>query len=520
MCNRRSFYEVPRSIRESHKRRICEFAGFSFAMAAVAIGIIVITGTALPAADLPAALKAARPAGVDFTPDSLLKYERAIEKHYGGYRRIPLEVKAAHYEWVMRRYHLAPTGQVHPRVILPAKAGAKPRYYYGADNSTWNGALLAAMSYKYAVTKDAETLRFIGRLIDGLHFFQKVTGKAGLAARCVLPSAVPIADANQRYVDSDGKTYCFRADPAKGTYNQIVAGYAALMMLRTYDALPKEKQRRARDDMAALVMHLVEHKYRINGRKGKPTTYGDLRPVIATQSIPFNAQVAYMIVATGTYFPPRQPAAAKWIRKAYRYLKNKHHVYYENPLTHLVAPQRVAANPLIKGTNDRNHVVNAAYTGLMLEILAARRERRKPDRKLLYQLGRTIYWAMTVMETRRNALCNFMWAGVLRDPQAFRDIIRANEKTVRRQLQRVTADGIEQLHHFPLARFGFPGKKTVAKTPQWVDARKRHDGYQWKADPFTRWEITGPATNVHVSSIDFLYAYWLMRYFRLDAARR
>ncbi|MFQ5731721.1 MAG: hypothetical protein ACE5KM_07185 [Planctomycetaceae bacterium] len=519
MPHQRLFYEVARSIREAHDPGILRIPGFSPALAAVLVGSIITNGAVLPAADLPAALTAARPDGDDFTAASLLKYERATVKHYGHFHKLPLDVKAAHYEWVMRRYHLAPTGQVHPRVILPAKTGPRPRYYYGADNSTWNGALLAAMSYKYAVTKDADTLRFLGRLIDGLHFFQKVTGKAGLAARCVLPGGEPIADAKHRFVDSDGKTYWFRADPAKGTYNQLVAGYAALMM-HAYHALPRDKQRRARDDMAALVMHLVEHKNRLNGRDGKPTTYGDLRPVIATQSVPFNAQVAYMIVATGTYFPPSQPAAAKRIRKAYRYLKNKHHVYYEDPRTHLVVPQRVAANPFIKGTNDRNHVVNAAYTGLMLELLSARKQGRKPDRKLLYQLGRTIYWAMTVMKTHRHALCNFMWAGVLKDPRAFRDIIPKNRDACRRQLKVLTADGIEQLQRFPIVRFGFPGKKVVTKTPQWVDVRKRHDGYLWKSGPYDRWDIIGPPGNVHVSSIDYLYAYWLMRYFELDKVMR
>ena len=515
MFRQQSFYEVPRSDRETQHSRISRFQTVLTLIIGITTGITVTTVSEAGAGGVPAALKAARPTGKDFSSESLLKFESAVVKHYGGFRKVPLNVKAEHYEWVMRRYHLAPTGQVHPRVILPAKAGTKPRYYYGADNSTWNGALLAAMSYKYAVTKDPETLKFIGRLLGGLHFFQKVTGKAGLAARCVLPSPIPIANANKRFVDKDGTTYCFRADPAKGTYNQLVAGYAALMM-HAYHALPKDQQRRARDDMAALVMHLVEHDYRLNGLNGKPTPYGDLRPVIATQSTPFNGQVAYMIVATGTYFPPRQPAAEKRIRKAYRYLKNRHHVYYENPRTHLIVPQRVAANPFIKGTNDRNHVVNAAYTGLMLEILAARKEGRKPDRKLLYQLGRTIYWAMTVMETHRNALCNFMWAGVLKDPRAFRYIIPKNEDVFRKQTKALTADGIEQLRRFPIVRFGFPGRKVKTRTPQWVDACARHDSYHWKSGPFERWEITGPAGNVHISSIDYLYAYWLMRYFRLD----
>lgn len=454
------------------------------------------------------------------TADSLRGVQQAILRKYAGNsRNVPLAEKARYFEWAIRKYHLAPWGQVHARVVLSNQPGTAPDYYYGEDTATWNGALLAAMAYKYAATRDRDTLRFIGRLIEGLHFAQTVTGRPGLVARCILRRDKPLAGAKHRYVAGDGTVYYVRTDPAKGTYNQVIAGYAAVLM-HAFRDLPPATRDLLRNDLQAMVLHLVRHDYKLIDVDGKPTSYGDLRPLIGQYSVPFNAQLAYMMVATATYFPPPDAAAAKKIRKAFKHLKTKHHVYYENPLTHLVCPQRVANNPLIKGMNDRNHVVNAAFIGLSLELDSARKMKRKPDKDLLYQLGRTIFWGMEAMQTHRNALCNFMWAGLLSDPNVFQAIVPHNQNYTRRQVARVTAIGIEQLRRFPIDRFHYPGRKLQTKTPQWVDARKRHDSYLWKSGPYDRWEITGPPTNTHTASIDFLYAYWVMRYYQLDRPRR
>ena len=156
----------------------------------------------------------------------------------------------------------------------------------------------------------------------------------------------------------------------------------------------------------------------------------------------------------------------------------------------------------------------------MMEIDSARRGRKKLDKKFLYQLGRTIYWAMQRMENHHNALCNFMWAGLLNDPKIFEHIVPHQQLQIRQQRDHVVYHGFEQLKRFPIDRFYYPGKKIKTKKPQYVDARRRHDSYLWKSGPFDRWEITGPPQNNHTASIDYLYAYWLMRYFQLDQPRK
>ena len=44
---------------------------------------------------------------------------RAVERRYGTRRNVPLDVKAAHLEWVLLRYHMTPWDQLNPRVMLP-----------------------------------------------------------------------------------------------------------------------------------------------------------------------------------------------------------------------------------------------------------------------------------------------------------------------------------------------------------------------------------------------------------------
>ena len=452
----------------------------------------------------------------DDSAESLRLYQRTLREIYGGDDgSIPLDVKAAHFEWVIARYHLTSYNHVHHSVRLPKKAGDPLQPVFGDDVATWHGALLAALSYKYAVTADRQTLTLIGRLLDGLHFFIEVTGQPGLTARCVLESETPYSRATLRYDAPDGRTFHYRSDAAKGSYNQIIGGYAALMM-HVYKDLPADKQKLARGDLSALVMHVIDHKYRLVERDGKKTSYGNLTPIVGTYGIPFNAQVAYAIVAAGYHFPPGDEAQKMRVHREFKRLRKKHHVYYKSPLRYPVVPQRVGNNPFVKGMNDRNHLMNAAFVGLTLEVDAARRNKRRLDKKFVFRLGRTMYWTMHNIQQQRNALCNFMWAGILSDDRMFNLVTRSQQQEqTRQQLTAVVLTGIEQLRRCPIDRFFRPGEKIDTKELQWIDAQKHHEVYFWKAGPYYKYKVTGPPTETTSASIDYLYAFWVMRYYRL-----
>lgn len=453
----------------------------------------------------------------DFRPESLDLYRQQIEARFGGnYHRVPLDVKAEFFEWQLWRYHQAPTRQVYNRVRLPAEAGTPPTWVPGPDTSTWNGALLAALSYKYAVTKDADTLRRIAELAEGLHLFLTVTGQPGLIARSMAVDQSVIEEGMQPWTAPDGTVYHYRSDAAKGTYNQVIGGYATLMM-RAFTDLPPDVREMVHGDLTAMVLHVVDHDYHLTERDGQRTRYGDLTPRLGRFGVPFNAQVAYQIVAAGHHFPPDDAAAQERINHQHHKLRDKYHVYYEHPLRSVVYPQRVGASPIVKGMNDRNHVTNAAFVGLALEIDRARRTGTQPDQKFLFQLGQTMYWSMGYLQSHNNSLCNFMWASILSDPVALAAIVPKNQETTRRQLDYVLVRGVEQLRRFKLDRRHWTGTEQVTGTPQWAD-RYRPDDYHWKCDPTAVWHVTGPATNEIYCAIDYLYAYWLMRYYQLEAS--
>lgn len=461
--------------------------------------------------------RSALPTKDDFTAKSLRRFQAGLLAPVGGdYRKMPLHHKAEYFEWAIEHYHTAPSHQVHCSVMLPDEMGTPPDYGLGADTSTWNGALLAALSYKYAVTKNRRTLDHIARLLQGLHLFQEVTEFPGLAARSVLQRETPIHKNRKEYKAPDGKTYYYRGDPAKGTYNQLVGGYTVMMLL-VYDDLPPESQQLAMEDLTALVAHLVKHKYRITQKNGKPTPYGNLQPLFGSQSIPFNAQVVYSIVAAGHQFTPSDHPHRKRIERAFKHLRKKHHAYYESPLRSLILPQRIGASTLVKGMNDRNHVTNAAYLGLMLDLHKSYREQTPIDREFLYRLGRTMFHSLRYIEHERNSLCNFMWCGLLGHPAVFESMIqpKERERTVG-QIDYLLYTGVEQLRRFPLDHFSREGKAVPTTHPVWADQFKPSSSYAWKNDTRKIWQPTAPPNNQTNCSIDFLHAYWLMRYYRLD----
>ena len=452
----------------------------------------------------------------DFSADGLRAFQQELLNVYGGdYLQVPLEVKAEFFEWAMWKYSRSPWHQIHCRVTLPHEKGQPIVYQGGSDTSTWNGALLSALSYKYAVTKDAQTLQRVAEVLQGLHFYQQVTGYSGLVARSVVQMEKPPGpEFNGQFVGEDGRLYYYWSDAAKGTYNYIMGGYAAMMM-HVYADLPLEVKTMAHADMTAMILHLLRHNYRITERTGKATRYGDMTPRLGAHGVPFNAQVAYQIVAVGYHFPPEDKNERTVIVQALSDLRGKHHVYYEDPRKHLIRPQRVGASPLVKGMNDRNHGMNAAFMSLCMDLHAAETLPRAVDHEFLYRMGRSMYWGMQELQGKRNSLCNFMWAAMLTNPKAQASIIPEDRQALLTQMAADLESGVQQLRHFPLDRFNWEGQEVETKTPQWVD-HFRPDDYHWKCNPLTAKQVTGPSSNVLFSGRDFLHAYWLMRLYRLD----
>ena len=459
----------------------------------------------------------APPAEGDYTAASLRAYQDQLRAGFGGRDAdVPLDVKAEFYEWVMFRYHHAPGGQVYDWSMLPGEVGKLPQWVPCSDTSTWNGALLCALSYKYAVTRDPRTLERIAQVLAGMRLCLEVTQRPGLIARSVRPADGIHHENMLPYTAPDGRQYFYWDQPAKGTYNQIVGGYAKVMM-HAYAGLPPDVQRMAREDFTALVLHVIDHDYQLTNRDGSKTPYGNITPRLGSHGVPYNAQVAYQIVAAGRRFPPDDPAARRRIEEQFDVLRRQHHVYYEDPRRHLVRPQNVAASPLVKVWNDRAHAVFAAFAGLELDIDERRKAGQPLDATFVHQLGATLLAGMDYMDGSRNALCHLMCAAMLSDPQIFEAVVRHKPNTVRGQIERGLELSFDELRRYPLDRFSRPGREIETNQPQSVD--QFQPGYRWHQPQNSVWEATGPATDSLFNTICYLHAYWLMRYYRLDGGR-
>ena len=169
------------------------------------------------------------PAGEDFTGASLVRYQRELERRYGGYLKMPLDVKAEYFDWELWRYHITPDDQAYHRVVFPEQLGARPVAFPARDSSTWNGSLLAATCFRYAVTREAATLDRVARLVRGLHLFFEVTGMPGLMARAVARSDGLILDElkGQTYTSPEGVVYHYHGDAAKGWCVYVTGRYAS-----------------------------------------------------------------------------------------------------------------------------------------------------------------------------------------------------------------------------------------------------------------------------------------------------
>lgn len=457
------------------------------------------------------------PAPGDDRMAPLTDYQKALAIQMGGDREIPLEWKAQHFEWLLWRYFLSEWGFAYTYVHLPAEAGARWKPVGEPDNSTWNGSLLAAMSFKYGATRDAQTLERIKQLLEGLHFFQEVSGRPGLPVRGVFDEFIHPDFTTSKYVLPGGRELHYRSDAAKGTINQIAFGYAALRFTGAWDALPLKHQEMAREDAALVAWHLVEHDYHLTEKDGKRTKYGDVTPIVATLGVPFNAQVAYAVVAAGRSYQSLDAGRRQKIQEGWDRLRQKHHAYYEDPLRHLIRPQEIGASSFVKGMNDRMHVSTAAFTGLMLEYDDARRDNRAVEPKFLYQLGQTLDWSISYLAPRRNGLVNFMWCGVLTRPGAFQAIVRRDPAPVERQFGGLLNVGVEQLRRYPLVRCRTGGEGVELKKDQvqWVDAHGP-DSYYWKCKDTIQWKSNGELQPFMFAPVDYLVAYWMLRYFDLD----
>ncbi len=150
-------------------------------------------------------------------------------------------------------------------------------YTHDDDNDgQWSGMYLAAMCFKYVVTKDQSVLNDARETLEALLLLETVTGKKGFFARSVVePELCDIKkqSGGEWHLSDDGK-WCFKGDTSSDEYVGHVFG---LSIYYDYCANEDEKKR-IRDVHGELQRYIVLNGYKIVDLDGEVTTHGQFYP--------------------------------------------------------------------------------------------------------------------------------------------------------------------------------------------------------------------------------------------------
>jgi hypothetical protein len=191
------------------------------------------------------------------------------------------------------RTHLLPEGLIIYQKRPPYDAAAL--YAQGtrqADGAYYSGYLLAALTYKWKVTGDAETLELAKRVWDAHHKLVADSGYPGLVAR------------------SFGKTnpadpgYVFRKDGSGDGLIGWMFGTSAFV--RHVDDPVRRAQAAA--DVKAICEHLRKHNLKIYENETTPTPYGNFKTPVFGVPIGNYAMPMCGLAALAVYLNPGDAA--------------------------------------------------------------------------------------------------------------------------------------------------------------------------------------------------------------------
>lgn len=190
-----------------------------------------------------------------------------------------LAQKAADYYDLLKRVNLSPEGLL----IYTTKVGNEPespleedyqkKYHYGykSDAPFIAGLNLAMLGYKFAVTKDMDTLEVLKRFLKGFEMLGKASGVPGLWVRDIIPveGFVP-GECHGIWVPSPVyKHYMMRIDVSRDQYHGVLYGIGVLWRTVFDPAVRRILKNLIRE----CADFLMKNNYQIIDIFGKPTKH-------------------------------------------------------------------------------------------------------------------------------------------------------------------------------------------------------------------------------------------------------
>lgn len=281
--------------------------------------------------------------------------------------KITLEDKAIEFEKRIRERHVK-QGFVRELQLNvpgnPARGGFLP---HSDNDGLWTSLYVAAMSFKYAVTKDEKAREWARESFRALEELQEITGTDGFFARSIVEKGEPekFKYGGEWHVDKSGK-WEWKGDTSSDELDGHFFAYPIFFDL----AADEKDKERVRKLVRKIMDHIIKNNWRLIDVDGKPTRWGVWNPAQINDDKPIHGlpdetwwqerglnpleilshlKTAYHITGDEKY------------QKAYLELIEKHH-YAENTIT-----QKITEPPDEVNHSDDELAFLAYYPLLLYE---------------------------------------------------------------------------------------------------------------------------------------------------------
>lgn len=186
-----------------------------------------------------------------------------------------LDEKAKHFEKIVRDRHVK-HGFIRELTLHVPGDPSQGGFLHSDDNDgLWTSLYVAAMSFKYAATRDEEARQWAKESMRSLEWLERITGIAGFPARSIVKAGDPkkYNYDGEWHLDASGE-WEWKGDTSS---DEIVGHFFAYTLY--YDLVADETEKeRVKALVKRLMDHILDHDWTLVDLDGKPTRWGVWNP--------------------------------------------------------------------------------------------------------------------------------------------------------------------------------------------------------------------------------------------------
>jgi hypothetical protein len=212
----------------------------------------------------------------------------------------PLHVKVELFDQLMLGNHWN-EGTIMPHVIFPPAGLDRPIVGSQADCLDPTSEMLAAYSYKYAITKNQKDRDIANQIFEGILKLEKVTGVPGLVARSFNKTDKPLWHEevlwyHEWHASSSMPGYRWLGDLSSDKFVSIFYGVGTFWEL----CADQEYKQKAAGLLDRFLGRIIDNNFKLTDLDGKMTLWGNFCPDLPHQElnsleILMGLKIAYLI---------------------------------------------------------------------------------------------------------------------------------------------------------------------------------------------------------------------------------